>query len=459
MINIEKTSSSNVTVKRIFSIALPLVFQQLFMQMQIYVDRAMLGHVKSEYLSAIGNVLVPFNVLVSIIGAICTGTTILIAQSTGAKDEVQCKKYAECSFIGNSIFPFFTFLVFFFGSRYIFRLMGVQSPVLEDSASYLRIMSFIFLHMGFTSTAVCIMQGIGITKIIMFAGILNNLLNLVLDYVLIFGKFGFPRMDISGAALALVISDFLSYPILFGYVFLSKKITFRLSIKNVFRFNWKIYSKVFKVGFPSGIEFLLWNIGNMVIVTFLNRLDIISVGVYTLVFSLSTLPLLLYMGFANAALTLAGQKTGENDHKQAINAGLTCLGFSFIFCIAFAALFIAFPNKILRLFTKDINYINYAASFFLIVSVTMFPKAINNVIGLGIRGTGDTKWMLYGQIFGTAFAIILSYIFIFVLGFGLFGVFIMFLIDESLRGFINIMRFLKGREFFFLKPFAPIQKL
>jgi Na+-driven multidrug efflux pump len=165
------------------------------------------------------------------------------------------------------------------------------------------------------------------------------------------------------------------------------------------------------------------------------------------------------MGFANAALTLAGQKTGENDHKQAVKAGLMCLGFSFVFCIVFSALFIAFPGEILKLFTKDMSYINYASPFFLIVSVTMFPKAINNVIGLGIRGMGDTKWMLYGQIFGTVLAITLSYIFIFVFRFGLFGVFIMFLIDESLRGFINIMRFLKGREFFFLKPFAPLPKL
>jgi len=440
----EKISSTNVNVKKIFSIALPLIFQQLFMQMQIYVDRAMLGHVNSEYFAAIGNVLVPFNVLVSIIGGICTGTTIMIAQSIGAKDEARCKSYAECSFIGNSIFPFITFLVFFFGSGYIFKLMGVQSPVLESSASYLRIMSFIFLHMGFTSTAICIMQGIGITKIIMFAGILNNLFNLVLDWVLIFGKFGFPKMDINGAALALVISDFLSYPILVGYVFLSKNITFKLSVKNVFHFSRKIYNKIFKVGFPSGIEFLLWNIGNMVIVSFLNRLDTMSVGVYTLVFSLSVLPLLLYMGFANAALTLVGQKTGENDHKQAVNAGLMCLGFSFIFCIVFAAIFIIFPKKILGLFTNDISYINYAASFFFIVSVTMFPKAINNVIGLGIRGMGDTKWMLYGQIFGTIFAITLSYIFIFVLDLGLFGVFTVFLIDETLRGVVNILRFLRG---------------
>jgi putative MATE family efflux protein len=452
----EKTDSSNVTVKKIFSIAFPLIFHQLFMQLQIYVDRAMLGHVNSEYFSAIGNVLVPFNVLVSIIGGICTGTTIMIAQSIGAKNEVQCKNYAECSFIGNSIIPFITFLIFFFGSSSIFKLMGVQFPVLESSTSYLKIMSFIFLHMGFTSTAICIMQGIGITKIIMLTGVLNNLLNLIFDYVLIFGKFGFPQMGINGAALALVISDFLSYPILVGYVFLSKKITFKLSFKNVFHFSWKIYNKIFKVGFPSGIEFLIWNIGNMIIVSFLNRMDIISVGVYTLVFSLSAFPLFLYMGFANAALTLAGQKTGENDHKQAINAGLMCLGFSFIFCVVFAAIFIIFPKRILRLFTNDIAYINYAAQFFLIISITMFPKAINNVIGLGIRGIGDTKWMLYGQIFGTIFAITLSYIFIFILNLGLFGIFIMFLIDESLRGVVNILRFLKGREFFFLKPFEKV---
>ena len=87
----------------------------------------------------------------------------------------------------------------------------------------------------------------------------------------------------------------------------------------------------------------------------------------------------------------------------------------------------------------------------------MFPRAVNNVIGLGIRGMGDTKWMLYGQVFGTTLAIALSYIFIFILNMGLMGIFIMFLIDETVRSIVNILRFWKGREFFFLKPFEKLK--
>jgi Na+-driven multidrug efflux pump len=90
------------------------------------------------------------------------------------------------------------------------------------------------------------------------------------------------------------------------------------------------------------------------------------------------------------------------------------------------------------------------------VSVTIFPKSINNVIGLGIRGTGDTKWMLYGQMFGTVLVIILSYVLIFTAKLGLWGRFVALLVDETVRGIVNLLRFWKGREFFFLKPFGKI---
>ena len=447
---------NNVDIKRIFKIALPLIIQQFFLQLQIYVDRAMLGHVNSDFFSAIGNVLVPYFAVTAIITAICTGTAILIAQSIGAKDEAQCKNYAECSFIGNSLLSLTALAFFFFCSGYMFKLIGVQSPILEYSTSYIKIISFSFLALGLSATSVSILQGIGITKIIMYAGIISNIINILFDWFLIFGNSGFPQMGINGAALASIIANFTTAAILIFYVFVSMKITFKLNIFDALRFRWNKYVNVLKIGVPSGLEFALWNVGNIIVVSFLNRLDLVSVGVYTLVFSISTFPLFIYMGFANAALTLVGQKTGENQHKQAINVGFMCLCFALIFCIFFSFLFIILPKEILGIFTNDNDYINYAASFMIIVSITMFPKAINNVIGLGIRGMGDTKWMLYGQIIGTILVIILSYIFIFIVKMGLMGVFLTFLIDETLRGIINILRFLKGREFFLLKPFNNV---
>ena len=201
---------------------------------------------------------------------------------------------------------------------------------------------------------------------------------------------------------------------------------------------------------------MLWNIGTLIVISFLNRLDIMATGIFTLIFSIETLPLFLYMGFANAALTLVGHKTGADDHRQAIGAGFRCLRFSLVICAFFAALFLLFSKGILRLFTNDLSLIGYAAPFLMFVSITVFPKSINNVIGLGIRGMGDTKWMLYGQIFGTVLVIILSYVLIFIVNLGLWGIFITLLVDETVRGIINLLRFWKGREFFFLKPFEKI---
>ena len=438
--------------KKIFTIALPLICQQIFLQLQVYVDRAMLGRVNSEFFSAIGNVLVPYYAITSIITAVCTGTTILIAHNIGAKNEDMCKKYAECSFLGNTAISAACFLLFFFGSGFIFKLMGVQSPILEYSVSYIKILSFSLLIFGIYSTSVSIMQGVGLTKIIMITGIVSNVLNIILDYILIFGKFGFPQMNIEGAALASVISISAAAPIIVIHVFKSKKMPFNPGFMDVICSKLELYKKVLKKGLPTGFEIGLWNIGNLFVISFLNRLDAVSVGIYTLIFSIQLVPLFFYTGFAQATLTMVGFKTGEGEHEQAVNTGFKALLFSFIFCFVFAVLFIIFPQKIMGIFTNDISFIENAAGYFLILAITMFPKALNIIMGHGIRGMGDTKWMMYTQIFGTVLVITLSYILIFIVKIGLMGIFITFLIDETVRGFINMFRFWRGREFYRFNP-------
>jgi Na+-driven multidrug efflux pump len=80
----EKTTTEGIATKKILTIAIPLILQQLSLQMQLWVDRAMLGHVDTRYFSAVGNAIVPYHAITAIIFAVCTGTTILIAQSIGS---------------------------------------------------------------------------------------------------------------------------------------------------------------------------------------------------------------------------------------------------------------------------------------------------------------------------------------------------------------------------------------
>jgi len=445
--------TEKTNVKKIFAIAIPIIIQQLSHQMQVWVDRAMLGHINPEYFSAVGNSLVPYFAVTSTILAICSGTTILIAQSVGAKDYELSRKYAECSFAGNYIFPLIAFFFFFFGSGWMFRIMGVQSPILEYATSYIKITSYNLLIVAIAATCSSILQGIGLTRIIMLTGVITNVLNILFDWILIYGKFGLPAMNIEGAALATLIANFTALPFLIIYVIKRKKIPFKIKVRNIFKFNFSLYRNIFKMGIPSGGEYALWSLGNLFIVSFLNRIDIMAAGIYTLLFSIKGLSVILYAGFAHAGLTLAGQKTGENEHKQAVNIVFKCLSFALIVCASVTAIFCSIPKGILGLFTSDVSLINFASPFLLFVTFIMFPQAVNIVIGYGIRGTGDTRWMFYSQIFGTVLVIALSYTLIFVFNLGLWGVFITSLADETIRAAINVLRFWKGRQFFFLRPF------
>ena len=101
---------NRITASRIFRLAFPLILQQLCLQLQLWIDRAMLGHVNAEFFSAIGNTTIPYQMVVSVIIAICGGTTILVAQNIGAKDLGRVTEVTEASFIGNSLLSVLAFL-------------------------------------------------------------------------------------------------------------------------------------------------------------------------------------------------------------------------------------------------------------------------------------------------------------------------------------------------------------
>ncbi|MCQ2534157.1 MAG: MATE family efflux transporter [Clostridia bacterium] len=444
----------NDETKKIFKLALPLILQQLFTQLLIWADTAMLGHVNSQFFSALANVFVPFDVVSSILYAMCTGTTILVAQKIGAKDFDSARKYSEVSYIGNSFFSVIAFLIMFFGARNIFQFMGIQSPILEFSVSYVKILAFVVLAIGINGTSTSILQGIGITKIIMIGGIVSNLLNILLDYLLIFGIGPFPTMGIEGAALATTISNYASIPITLIYVFRSSKIPYKMRLVNIIKFKPGIYKNVLIFGLPSGGEYLLWNIGCFVLLIFMNHLSQDAAGIYNLVLSIEFLPIMIYTGFANAGLTLVGQKTGEENHKAAIRIGFKCLKYAFIVCGIVAIFFVTIPKPILSCFTDDEAFVIMSVPYLRFLALIVCPRALNNVLGPGIRALGDTNWMLYTQIFGTIFTCTLAYVLVFHTSLDVMGIFITFFADELVRGIINTLRFWKGREFFGLRPYV-----
>jgi Na+-driven multidrug efflux pump len=180
----------------------------------------------------------------------------------------------------------------------------------------------------------------------------------------------------------------------------------------------------------------------------INEVDILSAGIYLLVARIQIIAFFVYFGIAQATMTLVGQKMGAGKPAEAIRVGLLSLKYSFVVCAGTAFIFIVFPHQILSIFTYDKEIINKSVVLMYVVSFTVFPQAVNVVIGSAIRGMKDTRWMLYTQIFGTLFKIAAAAFSIFVLHLGLLGLFLTGLLDETIRGGMNFIRFYRGKAFY-----------
>ncbi len=429
---------------QMFSIAVPVMFNLLFMQIQLIIDRAFLGHVNSDYLSAIGNVNFPLWTSMSVIWALGTGSAILISQSLGAGKRGKAEDYGAASLKYNSFLSILLFLIWFFFSGTIFKLMGVAEPVLGYSSRFIKIYSFSIIGFGLAASVNAIFQGSKMTSPIMYAGFFKSGLNIILDYILIFGNLGFPAMGLEGAAFATLISDCIGTSVLVSWMMLSRKLPVKINIKKTVLSPLGDYLKIIKIGIPSSLEEFLWNFGNLILVRFLNAISILAAGIYTLIFSIELIPALIFVSIGQASTTMAGYKTGEGNKKgikKIINTGMASC---WIISLAFAIIFYFFPRPILSAFSKDADVINNSVVLLLISCCTFLPKSANIIFGGGIRGQGNTKWMLFTQIFGTAFIVCISFLYMFVLNLGILGLFLAVFTDELVRSGINGMKFYRS---------------
>ena len=442
---------------RMMQMALPIAVSGLIMQVQVLIDTAFLARYSTtlpdgsflsgtEILSAVGNVFFPYIVTLSFLWSITTGIVILVSQQLGANRPNQARSYAFSALKFNAIISWLFYGFWFLFGEQVFQLLGVRQPILSISIEYLRFISLEFLYLGILNSVGAVFQGMGNTRPEMFTGIIRSLLHIFLDYILIFGSFGFPEMGVMGAGLASSISGLTACIILVTILFKTKNTAFVIDIKSILSAPFSDYLVVLKKGLPVGLEDMLWNLGNLTLAYFLNLINIEAVGIYRLVYQIEVTPVYFYIGLARAVTTMVGNKTGERDLPAARRVGLTGSIYTVGFCLLFTSSFLIFPRQIISIFTGDGDLVQKSIPLLMMTAVTMIPRSINIISGHGIRGYGDTMWMLVTQIFGIVFVITLSYFLMFPAGFGMLGLFMGMFVDELLRGSINTVRFYIGEN-------------
>ncbi|RLF78305.1 MATE family efflux transporter [Palaeococcus sp. (in: euryarchaeotes)] len=404
--------------RRIWALAWPAILANISSTLVNLVDMIMVGQLGSLAIASVGLGGQFSWFMMPVMFAVSTGTLALVARFVGAKDFEMAERVLEQGIY----LAFLTSIpVLFLGLVWgddALRIMGASQDVINLGYSYIRIF-FLFYPINFMGfAAYSALRGAGDTKTPMMLGILTNATNVILNYLLIFGKFGFPRMEVRGAALASGISITIAFMV--GLVlFLRGHLVLKLKLNLLFDVD--IIKRILKIGIPATIERALFSFYNFIYISIVTRFGTIALAAHQVGLRVESMAYMPAFGFNVATSALVGQSLGAKKPEEAEKVVYESLKMVSLFMGIMAVVLIAFPKYLVMPFItrSDPNYaevLHLAAIYLLIVGISEVPLGWIFVLGGALRGAGDTKSPMYvTAVSKLLFRILPAYIF----GFGI----------------------------------------
>ena len=256
-----------VTYRRLFRditmITWPSFIELVLTQLVGMADQIMVGRMPGEAgvqgLSAVGLATLPNFLMLTMIIALNVGTTAVVARSRGQQNQEKANDCFRQAMVLNLIISAVLMVVGLFICRPLILLMGgsgISQATLDQGVTYLRIQMYGFIPVCLCSTITAALRGVGDTKTPMIYNTVANIVNVIFNYFLIYGAFGFPTMGVAGASLATVIGRIVAFFMAMLVAF-GKKHYLYLDFKKRFRFDKGVIQNIVSIGLPSMIEQLI----------------------------------------------------------------------------------------------------------------------------------------------------------------------------------------------------------
>lgn len=425
--------------------AWPAISETFLVALMSMADTVMVGAIGPEAIASVGLVTQPRFLALALIMSLNVAVTSICARRKGENDQygaVHCLKQSLIISLGLSIVTAAVFLMF---SRQLLTFAGAQADTIEDSMRYFNILLY-GLPINAIQLTICAAQrGIGQTRISMYINMLANCVNLVLNYLLIGGRFGFPRLGVTGAAIATVIG--MACGMVLGVISISGRDRFLFVFtREDWRFDRKTLSSMYMVASGTFGEQVCMRIGFFVYAIIIANLGTIMFAAHQIFMNVLSLSFSLGEGFGIAATSLVGQNLGAKRPDLSTIYGKVCQRMSFLTCVAVSLVFIFAGNFLVGIFTDDARIFAVAGPVLLAMSVVVLAQS-SQMIMLGcLRGAGDTRFTAIVSLVSIVILRpLLGWLFAFPLGMGLIGMWIGFIADQYVRLVLTMGRFSSGK--------------
>lgn len=379
-------------VKEVFTLALPAVGEMLLYMIVWVFDTMMVGQYGGNIaVSAVGlasEILYTFSNIFITMG-ISIGITSLVARNIGAGNYSDAEIYASHGLLLGSIISFVISTLIFIFSKYFLILAGASADVLAAGSMFIRITSIgIFFNM-LMSLFNAILRAAGNTKTPMYAAAIVIAVNLVLDWILIFGRFGFPALGVKGSAIATLIAQISGFIFILCYYLIYPEI--KISLDKMLKLRKKILIEITKLSFPSSLQEAAFDISRLISVFMIMHLGTIAFAADQITTTIESISFMPGWGFAVAATTLVGQKVGARDFNGAKEYSYIAATFAVAIMGIGSIMFLTIPHTLIKAFIIEPDVVKIGVLCLMIASVEQPFMALGMVFAGSLKGAGNTK--------------------------------------------------------------------
>jgi MATE family multidrug resistance protein len=395
----ERLTSRPARWKQILTIAWPLIVANSFWNLQLTVDRIFLGTYSTEALGAAMAVMGVFWTPMALLQQTAGYVTTFVAQYFGAKefDKIGSAVWQAiyCSIVGGILF-----LGFLAVSDDIFTFVGHSPSLMAMEKQYFDAICYSALPTALVATFSGFFTGLGATRTVMWINAVGVVVNIVFDYLMIFGKFGFPAMGIAGAGYATALANWGSA--LFGaFLLFRQKNEVTYKILSAWQWHADLVRRYIRYGLPSGMQWALEGLAFTVFLIFVGRFKdgeaaLASSSITVTMMMLAVLPA---VGVAQAVMVLVGQHLGNKRPDLAEDASWSGVQVAAMYIMTVGLTFVFFPDFYLGWFQNQDNAALWsqvsATVPYLLMFAAMFTAfdSMNLVFSFALKGAGDTRFV------------------------------------------------------------------
>ena len=432
-------------VKRTVGIAWPAVVESFLLALVSFIDSIMVSNLGTYAIAAVGLTNQPKFLGFAFFISLNVATSALVARRRGEGDREGANRTLKQVLIIMSVLLVLVISTFVGFADPLLRLVGAQADTIGPATDYFRIiMGFSFFQL-ISMTINAAQRGAGHTKIAMRTNMISNGVNIVFNYLLIEGHFGFPALGVKGAAIATIIGSAVAcvisiasicQPDSFLYIFYTEGI----------KFDKKTLHSIFDLSTSTMAEQVFMRIGFMVFTMIVARLGTTAYAAHQIGMNCMNLAFAFGDGFNVAAVSLVGMSLGQKREDLASVYGGACQHFGMTFSFVLCAFFVIFGGTLFSFFSDDPEIIYYGSIITKILAVQVFLQ-IRQVITAGVlKGSGDTKFVaMVAFICVTIIRPLGAWVFCYPMGLGLIGAWVGTLLDQTVRCILNSLRFRTGK--------------